>query len=439
MTGRQRAPPGVAIIAAGAFVLAFVVRFVWIVEVQSPLDAVYSDMGGYVDRAEGLLTHTMPSDPRVLTLYPFGTHLLLALEFALLGRHAARAIAIAHALVGAVPAACAPVLMGHLVPRRWAALLAGVAVALWFPQVSYASYFLSEIWFSAAIGLHACLAVRAWKHPNRSLGAGIAAAVAFVVRPQFLLTWVSTIACQTLSLLRRRGLRGGVRGAAWLALPLALTLGVSSVRLHALSGHWGLIAESGANRLWADTDVCKISSSWRTPDGGELAYWFSPPSKQPCKASGAVKFTGFIGDPDILDGIRRAHLRGVPWTRRLSRMAGNVRLLVDGNLPWPENNYRSPWRAALQEWFARAFRLVVLPLCALGLLLGPRNATLLVLAANLATVIVAAALFFGEARYHVPYDPFAIVLAIVGARELGVRGLAAARRLRRRSAAVVQR
>jgi hypothetical protein len=426
----RRAPPRVAGVAAGAFLLALAVRLVWIFRVQSPLDAVYSDMAGYVGRAEDLLAHKTPADPRLLTMYPFGTHAILALEFLLFGRHGARAIAVTHALVGSVPAACAPVLMVRLVPRRWAAMLAGVAVALWYPQVCFAGYFLSEVWFSAAVALHACLAVRAWNHPRRSLGGGLAGAVAFVVRPQFLLTWVASIAGQALTLLRRRGLRGTARGVVWLALPLALTLGASSLRLHALSGHWGLIAESGANRLWADTDVCKIASSWSPPGGGELNYWFSPPSKQPCPASGEVKFTGFIVDPVILEKIRLEHLRGVSWSSRLSRMAGNVRLLVDGNLPWPESNYRDPWRLALQKWFARALRVVVLPLCALGLVLGPRNATTLILALNLATVVVAGAVFFGEARYHVPYDPFAMVLAITGGREVVRLGVLTVRRLR---------
>jgi hypothetical protein len=116
-------------------------------------------------------------------------------------------------------------------------------------------------------------------------------------------------------------------------------------------------------------------------------------------------------------------------------MFGNARLLVDKNLPWPESNYKDPpWRAGLQESFARAFEFVVLPLCVLGLVLGARNATMLILAANLATVAVAATVFFGEARYHVPYDAFAILLAVVGSHEVSRRGLSLVRRLRDRRA-----
>ncbi len=420
----------------GAYLLAFAVRLVWILRVQSPLDAEYSDMEGYVARAEGLLAHDVPAEPRELTLYPFGTHCLLALEFLVLGRHAGRAIAVAHALVGAIPAACAPVLTVRLLPRRWAAALVGGLVALWYPQVCFAGFFMSEIWFSAAIALHACFAGSDWKRPSAGLVGGSLSAVAFVVRPQFLLTWAIEVAVRTLSLVRRRGGRAAVRVVPWLALPMVVALAASSVRLHRLSGHWGLMAESGLNRVWADTDICRVESQWHAPNGEERDYVFAPPAKQPCRAAGGtVSFTGFIADPDILDGIRRERLRGVSWPRRLSRMFGNARLLIDKNLPWPESNYRDPpWRAALQESFARAFEFVVLPLCVLGLVLGARNRTMMILAANLATVAVAATIFFGEARYHVPYDAFAILLAVVGAHEVCRRGISLVRRQRVRRA-----
>jgi hypothetical protein len=59
-----------------------------------------------------------------------------------------------------------------------------------------------------------------------------------------------------------------------------------------------------------------------------------------------------------------------------------------------------------------------LPLAALGVLLGRRNAALFVSAANAGTCIFAAAFFFGEGRYHVPYDPFFVLLATVGVYEV---------------------
>jgi hypothetical protein len=416
MTAPPRAQRGVLGVALASFVLAFVVRLYWDTHILSPLDSEYSDMGGYVSRAEHLLAHTIPGDPRLLTTYPYGTHYILALEFLVLGRHARHAIGILHALVASVPAACAPYLVVRLVPRLWAAALAALLVALWYPQICFTGFFLSEIWFYALIAGHACfVAYGPWRTGGR-IGTGVIAALAFVVRPQFLVTWGLDVASRGLRLLWRGGVVGAVRGLVWLVLPMALAIGASALRLHALAGHWGLIAESGVNRVWADTDICKLEANWSTPDGGHYGYWFSPPSKQPCSDKGTVKFEGFIADGEILNKIRLRRLRGVPWWKRLERMASNADLLIDRNLPWPESNYHDDarWRGALMDGFRIALKFVVLPFAVLGLLLGPWNATTRILAANLTTVIIAAAIFFGEARYHTPYDPFAIVLAISG-------------------------
>ena len=426
-----RSPRGITVVAIGVFALAFAVRFAWTLRVLSPLDSVYSDMAGYVDRAQLLLAHKMPAEPKVMSIYPPGTHVLVALEFLVLGRNARTAIAAVHALVGAVAAPCMAALTARLVPHLLAAALVGILVALWPPHVAFCGFFSSEIWFSAAISLHAWLAVREPKRPLGKLAVGLAAATAFVVRPQFLMTWALDLGARGARLALRTGVLRTARALAWLVVPLAVTLVVTSVRFHRLSGHWGLISESSGNRLWADTDVCQITSTWQTPNGETWTYWFSPPSKPAQKPSDKVSFKGFIVDPVILDGIRRERLRGVSWGQRLKRKLGNVELLVAGNLPWPESNYRSPpWRATLQEASANALLFGVLPLAALGLVLGRHNRTMLIVAANLVTVVISAAFFFGEARYNIPYAPFALLLAVVGAYEVQSRVRRVVRRWR---------
>jgi hypothetical protein len=126
----------------------------------------------------------------------------------------------------------------------------------------------------------------------------------------------------------------------------------------------------------------------------------------------------------------------------VARKIGNVKLLITGNLPWPESNYHNDisllgqtepiTRFELQEYFRDVFIFGVLPLCALGLALGRRNRAMLIAAANLVTVVFTAAVFFGEARYRIPYDSFALVLAVVGASEIYERARGLAGRLRRR-------
>ena len=159
-------------ITFAVFVLAFAVRFAWALRVQSPLTAVYSDMGGYVERAQWLLAGTIPAKVGALTFYPWGAHCFIALELAVFGPDAPVAIAVVHALVGAVPAACVVPLTLRLVPVPAAAACAGVLVAFWQPQVVYVGFFLSEIWFSALIALHAVLSVRRAPGGARALAVG---------------------------------------------------------------------------------------------------------------------------------------------------------------------------------------------------------------------------------------------------------------------------
>jgi hypothetical protein len=425
-----RTPRSIVVVV---FLFAFALRLAWILRVQHPIDAIYSDMAGYVDRAEGLVFHVAPPDPRLLAIYPWGTHALVALEFVVLGRHAETSMAIFYALLGAVPAACMVVLTVHLVPSRLVAAFVGALVAIWPPQIAFAAFFLSEPWFAAAIAVQAVLTVRDWRRPYGLLAVGAISSIAFVVRPQFILTWGFDLVSRAFSLVRRRGLRRTAGALFWICLPVALAAGGSAVRLHHLSGHWGLIsANDQMTRLWADTDVCMLRSHWKTAEGRDLYWWFSPPSKPVRNARDVAEFEGFIADPDILRRIRKERLQGVTLTARLARTWGNEKLLFTGNLPWPESNYKEPsWRFSLMEWSAAAMLYAILPFAALGALLGRKNRTLWIATTGLATMLFCAALFFGEARYHVPYDPFAILLAVTGCCEIARRTTARLGRFRR--------
>jgi hypothetical protein len=419
-------------VTIGVFALAFAVRLAWALRVQSPLTAVFSDMGGYVERAQWLIAGTTPTDPGAVVFYPWGAHCFIGLELALFGRNAPVAIAVVHAIVGAVPAACVVPLTLRLLPSLAAAAAAGAIVALWQPQVVYVGFFLSEIWFSAAIALQALLSARRAKR-GRSLAVGLLSATAFVVRPQFLLTWLVDTAAHVASRFRRRGAREAGVVLAWLGVPMVLALAMSSARLHHLSGHWGLISDNAnLNRLFADTDVCRVESTFVSATGKRFGMHFAPPAKPPCDEADVVRFDGYIGDARILDAIRRGRLRGVSWTDRLLRAGSNVALLVVKNQLFPENGYtESRFRTDLQRGFASALLYGFLPLSVVGLVLGRPDRLKLLALANFAAVAVAAARYYGEARYRVPYDPFVILFAVVGAYELGTRGLAFARNVSR--------
>ncbi len=416
-TGARRA------IAAAVMLLAFAVRAYWTLHVQAPLAAVRGDMAGYVSRADGILNHTQPGDPRVLSFWPWGTHALIAAEFFVFGRHSSTAISLVHAFVGAVAAPCAVLLAARYTSSKGTLLFIGTCVALWHPQIVYSGYFMSEIWFTCANSIAVLFFVRASearrdKHViGNGLVAGVAMAIAFVVRPQSILTYVLIAAGVLLLRPRntafRHGLGSIVRPAIAIALPIAIAVGISSHRFHRLNGRFGLIASyEPIQRLFGETSVGRLEASWQAPNGDRWTWWFSPPTKAPVAPQDVERMEGFIADPEKIAVIRAKRMQGVGLGMRLRRMRRNLSLLLVDNLTWPENETNHPrWRPELQRLFAN-ITLGLVPIAAGGLLFLKRHPILSVLLlANFATLIVTAAFYLGEVRYRVPYDSFLFVLA----------------------------
>ena len=416
-----------------SFLVGFAVRAYWTLRVQSPLTAVYSDMGGYVSRAESLLAGTTPSEPRILLMWPWGTHYIVAVELAILGRHDPFTIGLVHAFAGAIAAPCAALITARFVRSRLTVAVAGLLVALWHPHITYSGLFSSEIWFSTALMLLTLFLVRHFEGRWGGLGAGLSLAVAFAVRPQILMTLGMVGAVLVVVWLRRpyrRPRQGVIRFALPLVIPLLLTMAFSSYRFHRLTGEYGLIASNeAAQRLFGETSVGKIDAAWTAPDGSNWTWWVSPSTKQPVKPENAVFIRGFVYDKKLLANVRAERLRGVTRWQRLARMADNVALLVVKNLPWPESDFRRyAFRDRLQHQFAIAL-LPVLAFCAIGLaFLDRHRIAALIIASNLLTIVIVAAIYLGEVRYRVPYDPLIIVVASVGAHAV-LQG--AARLLRR--------
>jgi hypothetical protein len=429
-----------AVLVLTVFVVAFALRLYWVLEVQSPYKAVYSDMGGYVARATDLLNGRYTGDPRSAAFYPWGTHVLIAGEFALFGRKSLVGVGIVHAFVGALPAVCATLLTARLVPSRVYAGVAGFAVALWHPQITYVGFFMSELWFSAALMMSAWLVVRRLENARArgAIAAGVAVAVAFVVRPQVLLTGVFLavllVVANFRALLRalqgysdriidwvspRRFYRALVRPAArrWTLVlaPIVLAMVGSSVRLYHLSGRLGVISENdGVNRIFADTRIGKVEAWWTNAKGERFGAWYAPAMKLPLRDGDTVVYEGNIGDPVLLEKIRQNYVRGVPITKRIQRMLRNIQHLAWHAYPNPEEDFRGEqWRAFLQRFFANA-TLGLMPVGLIGVWDMRRRVAGLVIIANLVTIPVVAAFYFAEARHRVPYDPFLLIAATVG-------------------------
>jgi hypothetical protein len=406
------------LIGLAVFAVAFAVRAYWVLRVQGPLDAVWSDMAGYVTRADLLLAGKVPGEPRILAMWPWGTHTLLAGEFLLFGRTSATGIGLCHAAVGALAAPCASMLTARFVAGRLAPALAGVVVAFWHPHVIYSGYFSSELWFTTLSMLATVFLVRHSEARRGALAAGVFFALAFVVRPQILLTVILVAVSIFAARLRsRRALALSPSAAAALLLPLCIAMGASSMRLHQLTGRYGLIAANErVQRLFGATDVVKVAATWTAANGERWNWWFNRTKDIPTPAT-TETFEGFISDPEILERIQQRRLEGVGFGARVSRMSGNLVGLTER--PWPEQEFRIPFRRALQRNYAYA-SYVVLAFAVVGLrsLRRHRVAAAIVLA-HLATIIYVGAFYLGEGRYRVPYDPILIVVGVAGLWTVG--------------------
>jgi hypothetical protein len=450
--------------------LALGVRLWWVLDVQPPGEAIFSDMRSYVHRAVWLLFDQQHvSDYRELdvALFPYGTHYLHALlirAFGLatpdlpgqIGHSFAgvdfTAVAAFQALLGAATVAFAMLAARRAFRGPWGPPVVGALLALWHPLISFTGYFTSETPFAFFLALGFWLCLRYATTGRSAWLAGSALAAGFTFRPQLVLTALLVLAWVAL---RRRRLPGFCwRQLAAIALPVALVVAFSAWRYHSLTGEIGLISGNAAlGRFFAATDYASVEA-----DGGER--YFHPPARSPRYGfEGAFRVPGFISDARPLDAERERVWNGKTAAEKLGTLSRNVAFLFHGNRLWPERaasqyaglhaaaerrleleregvapkEARKPaaqarlaaerefaessgWRTALLRiWEPLVlFGLVPLSLLGLGLAVRRHNPGLELAALHVITMLYAAALYFGEARYRVPYDPILVLLAVYG-------------------------
>ncbi len=413
---RARVPRRVVQIAWIALALTLAVRLAWVFYVQSPFDTIYSDMGGYVDRARELVDGVPRVYPRLRCFYPYGTHYVFALLFKICGEHRQTLVRVVYAAMASFPAYHFILLASRLFPRPWALALLGVLFAFWQPTVWFVGYFISEVPFSCLLFYNAWLAVRFAEEQKGGLRLGLTSAVLFAVRPQFILTFGLFGLLYLLTQGRRVFRLRSVGAYARVLVPWACVLIFSAARLHAITGHWGLISEnSGLNRVMADTTYSRFDAYWPIENGGTYYFWVAAPAKNAVDEHDGLRFDGYIGDNDILDAARKKWLEDKTVGWRVRHALRNVQLLYLWNDPWPEEDAKTPrLRHLLQIGFNQAVRYLVLPLAVLGVFAVRRRAALAVVLAHIGTAVGLAMLYFPEARYRCPYDPMLLLLALAG-------------------------
>jgi 4-amino-4-deoxy-L-arabinose transferase-like glycosyltransferase len=393
-------------IALGAVIVGVAIRAAWVLSLHPPLDYVYSDMKGYVDRAVELATG-MPLD-RYDAFYPPGTHWLLALPLFVFGfdRTGLWAAAVLWwALSALTPFAMWRFARYHLtIP---AAAITAVLVALYPLHIAYSGFFLSETPALALLTGSLWLAAHAAAR-DRTRGffdAGILGGFAATNRPAL----IANLLVALVSLpgpIRRRAtaaLGGGV------ALVLILVIAHNSIA----AGKLTFISENSGLTFWlGHCDVRTVRAGDQRV--GPYFEFAAPPALERGSGKDYVFPDRAAWDQGFFYGLAFDCIRndGVGHLRTLARGVLDMTLT---SVPWPMSEEPE---LGSRVAFVNRLLSAALPFILFGAvwLIRERRrraepAGEAVMLAHFACVLVTALLFFGDPRFREPYDVFALALA----------------------------
>ena len=433
LPGRRRSVGLVALAVASV-----TSRLAWTLWLHPPIDTVASDMAGYVNRAKLILRSGDPLLGHAATLYPPGTHALLAAAWGAAGPTGG---AVLWALLGAAVPVLGWLLAEEVGRARWMGWALGLLLLVWPPHLSHSGYFLSETPF-LALSLAATLAMArliARPRDGRSggLGAGVLLALAFLVRPQ-----IALFAALAVPLLSRR------RAAVWLRLVapgvLAATLLVGLYRVD--TGQWGLVGNGPLNRAISRCSALRVEM-YATAEAradaelgirGGRSWWLEPPALReryarvpsdhplalrPVLGPGPVRLVGAVSDPQPFDRLARRCVAQSGSLEQARSAVVRVILLAWGDQPWPEATWAVPGQLRAVSASHRIVRWAVLPLALVGLVAVARRrqSAALLGPAHLAALVATSAFYFGSLRLRVWADPYLLLLALEGAHAAWAR------------------
>jgi 4-amino-4-deoxy-L-arabinose transferase-like glycosyltransferase len=390
--------------AVAAIVAGAIGRFIWVLVVHQPFDYVFSDMAGYVARAQ-LLVET-GSLERFDAFYPPGVHLLLAGVFRIFGIRQGGVWAAA--VLWATLSSLAPFFMwrlARLLLTPTAAALTAIFTAFWPLHATSAGYFLSEtpsltfllggLWAG-----YASLVATGRRAVLLAACAGLLGAIAVTMRPQFVLNLGILAGSWLLASPRRR------RAIAAFASAFALVIVGTVVHNSAAAGQLtGISENSGLTFFLGQCDVNTVYAA----DG---AHFTTPPAAQRKRG----RFYNFphrqVWDQGFFFGQGLACFRadGLSHVRLLGR---NVLDLTATTVMWPQT--KEPTLRDVVNVSNIAY-VVLLPVIVFWAIVIGRDRRRgkesgeLILLLHLATVLVTAVVFFGDPRFRMPYDFFGLAL-----------------------------
>jgi len=423
LKGFLTAPRGVRITIVAIVILSLAIRLVWVFGVQRPGDAVYSDMLGYMLRAQALIAGDQNMDDEYNVCYPYGTHYLYALESLVFGDSNYEAMGAAAAILSASVTLFLMLAALRCFSTVWPAYALGLVSALWYPQVSYAGFLTSETPYMFFLFLSLWLWIRLAQTGKGGGWAGLATALGFTIRPQLVMTALMGVAWM---MVRKRDLDWfRWRTLAVVLLPALVVIGYSAYRHQDYTGHLALISDNDAvGRFFASTKYKRILAARTRPDGTvmkrsdgtDVTRKFQPPATRQLGYTREFTFTGYIADAKQLGAERARYQSTLSLAEKLGLLRRNIALVAFMNTMWPERNHakEGTWRGSVFDLWAWLVKYMLLPLSFLGLLslAFRRNLALELASLHIATMVYSAAVYFAEIRYRVPYDLILVLFAV---------------------------
>jgi len=407
-----------------SIVAGTVIRFVWGLLIHPPVGLIYSDMAGYVERAQRL--GEGGGLWRIDAFWPPGTHVLLALPMQLLGPGSAGLWG--GAVLWFVLSSLTPFFAWRLTRMLLtpaAAALTAAFCAFWPLYITYGAFFTSETPSLALMVAALWAGYRAgresgWLACALGLLAGVLGGAAIACRPQWILNVVVLVAP-----LAWQFRRHGVAALAGITIGTAVTLGGVLVHNSVAAGKpTGLSENSGLN-FWMGH--CEVHDVQVVDPRQNISFGFGNPVPAQLGRGGTYYFEGpMIWDQSFfydlgLDCIRRD---GFGHARILAQ---SVLDMTATTVPWPQVNDESGERGVVEA--SNVVYSYLLPFIVIGaLLLVRRSETGLssgeaVMLAHLLCVVLVALLFFGDPRIRSSYDVFGLaLLAALVADRFGLHG-----------------
>jgi 4-amino-4-deoxy-L-arabinose transferase-like glycosyltransferase len=412
--------------AFASVVTGTVIRIVWGLVIHPPLDYVYSDMEGYVGRAQRLAAGI--GLQQFDAFFPPGTHMLLAVPMTLFGTE--REGLWAGAVLWCALSCAIPLFawrFTRLVLTPAAAALTALFCALWPLYVTYGGFFTSEtpsLAFLLASLWAGYAAVLSSDQRAGWLGlvAGVLGGVAIANRPQLVLN-LAALAIPLLFRPRRRALAGIAVGMGAVLAGTVLYNSAAADKLTGLSENAGVNFWIGHCDVYSvtnydparDSTFRIINPVWLQLQRGDSYSFVDRP----------VSDQGFFYER----GLRCIEKDGLGHVRLVAR---NVLDMTATTIPWPQVGEDGQRGVVRVSNLAYSLALPLVVIYSLSIVWRRRASGLpsgeAVLLLQLACALVVAIIFFGDPRLRSTYDVFGLgLLAACIVDLLGLEGLSGKR------------